>query len=187
MGLVSGNGNAISSGSGGTVSSGSGGGGGGDGAVRANRAAERNRLQAAQAQQQRLVEAQRRNALNPIGITMGTETNGYGVNGQPKSVNGVPVTDQSIYGGQQTNMSEAEAMLLGQDFRPRMPNTASGWLAAASNPLSIFGKAFADETQLGLSTPNFDKLQMWRNSDPASGAAPAGFNSMTPVQQATLT
>ena len=64
---------------------------------------------------------------------------------------GVPVTDLGMYGGgNYPQQSLSQAMALGQDFSPRMPNTASGWLAAATNPLSIFGKALASESMLGM-------------------------------------
>ena len=212
MALVDGSGNPIKSGSGGVVSSGSGGGGGGDGQVRAARAAEVARIKASQAQsqaaqaaavaqatanrnmqadiaaaeqqQQRLAYAQQQNALNPIRTTMGTENTGFTGGLGQSTVNGVPVTEQGIYGGNYPQQSLSQAMALGQDFSPRMPNTASGWMAMATNPLSIFGKALADESMLGMNNRARDEYAL--NAQEAARDPNNPWNTMTEAQKVSM-
>ena len=123
-----------------------------------------------QAQAERLAYAQQQNALNPIRTTMGTETNGYGVNGQ-QVVNGIPVTDLSTMdtGGYQNPMSRADAAIMGQNFTPQLPNTAGGWMQMAGSPFSPFIQSFADQTRYGMS--------------PASQAI---FDGLDPTQKANI-
>ena len=125
---------------------------------------------AAQAQAERLAYAKQQNALNPIRTTMGTETNGYGVNGQ-QVVNGIPVTDLSTMdtGGYQNPMSRADAAIMGQNFTPQLPNTAGGWMQMAGSPFSPFIQSFADQTRYGMS--------------PASQAI---FDGLDPTQKANI-
>ena len=123
-----------------------------------------------QEQAERLAYAQQQNALNPIRTTMGTETNGYGVNGQ-QVVNGIPVTDLSTMdtGGYQNPMSRADAAIMGQNFTPQLPNTAGGWMQMAGSPFSPFIQSFADQTRYGMS--------------PASQAI---FDGLDPTQKANI-
>jgi len=65
--------------------------------------------------------------------------------------NNVPVDDRSTYGGQQTDMSRADAAIMGQDFRPQMPTSLGGMMQMASSPFSPFIKSFADQTRYGMS------------------------------------
>ena len=123
---------------------------------------------AAQAQAERLAYAQQQNALNPIRTTMGTETNGYGVNGQ-QVVNGIPVTDLSTMdtGGYQNPMSRADAAIMGQNFTPQLPNTAGGWMQMAGSPFSPFIQSFADQTRYGMSP---DSQAIFDGLDPTQKA-----------------
>jgi len=77
-------------------------------------------------------------------------------------------------------------LVAAQDFSPVLPNTAGGMLEMALNPFAPFTTAFKNETRYGLSDANFEKLKTWQNADPASGGAPAGFNSMSPAEQVQL-
>lgn len=121
-----------------------------------------------QAQAERLAYAQQQNALNPIRTTMGTETNGYGVNGQ-QVVNGIPVTDLSTMdtGGYQNPMSRADAAIMGQNFTPQLPNTAGGWMQMAGSPFSPFIQSFADQTRYGMSP---DSQAIFDGLDPTQKA-----------------
>jgi len=65
--------------------------------------------------------------------------------------NNVPVDDRSTYGGQQTDMSRADAAIMGQDFRPQMPTSLGGMMQMASSPFSPFIQSFADQTRYGMS------------------------------------
>ena len=140
--------------------------------------------QQAQAQAERLAYAQQQNALNPIKTTMGTENIGFtGGLGQP-TVNGVPVTEQGIYGGNYPQQSLSQAMALGQDFSPRMPNTAAGWMAMATNPASIFAKAFASESMLGMNDRARDEYAL--NAQEAARDPNNPWNTMTEAQKVSM-
>jgi len=65
--------------------------------------------------------------------------------------NNVPVDDRSTYGGQQTDMSRADAAIMGQDFRPQMPTGLGGMLQMYASPFSPFIQSFADQTRYGMS------------------------------------
>ena len=77
-------------------------------------------------------------------------------------------------------------LVAAQDFSPVLPTTAGGMLEMALNPFAPFTDAFVNETRYGLSDEHFKKLKTWQNADPASGGAPAGFNSMSPAEQVQL-
>lgn len=140
--------------------------------------------QQAQVQAERLAYAQQQNALNPIKTTMGTENTGFtGGLGQP-TVNGVPVTEQGIYGGNYPQPSLLQAMALGQDFSPQMPNTAAGWLAMATNPASIFAKAFASESMLGMNDRARDEYAL--NAQEAARDPNNPWNTMTEAQKVSM-
>ena len=86
-----------------------------------------------------------------------------------KYSNNVPVDDRSTYGGQQTDMSRADAAIMGQNFTPQLPNTAGGWMQMAGSPFSPFIQSFADQTRYGMS--------------PASQAI---FDGLDPTQKANI-
>lgn len=140
--------------------------------------------EAARQQAQRLAYAQQQNALNPIKTTMGTENTGFtGGLGQP-TVNGVPVYEKGTYGGNYPQQSLSQAMALGQDFSPQMPNTAAGWMAMATNPASIFAKAFVNENILGMNTRSRDTYQ--DNAKEASRDPTNPWNTMTEAQKVSM-
>ena len=140
--------------------------------------------QQAQVQAERLAYARQQNVLNPIKTTMGTENIGFTGGLGQSTVNGVPVTEQGIYGGNYPQQSLSQAMALGQDFSPRMPNTASGWMAMATNPLSIFGKALADESMLGMNGESRDTYL--DNAREAARDPNNPWNSMTEAQKVSM-
>ena len=128
-------------------------------------------LQAARAQQEAQAAAQQeaqraeRIATERAG---GNLTMQRALQGQ-QYVNGVPVDDRSTYGGQQSPYSRAEAAIMGQDFRPQLPNSAAGWMQMAMNPLSPFTESFMDQTRYGMS--------------PASQSI---FDGLDPTQRANI-
>jgi len=140
--------------------------------------------QQAQVQAERLAYAQQQNALNPIRTTMGTENTGFTGGLGQSTVNGVPVTEQGIYGGNYPQQSLSQAMALGQDFSPRMPNTAAGWMAMATNPASIFAKAFADESMLGMNNRARDEYAL--NAQEAARDPNNPWNTMTEAQKVSM-
>jgi hypothetical protein len=121
--------------------------------------AARQQAAAVEAQRQQRV-AQERAQAN-LAISRAQEMQKYS--------NGVPVDDRSTYGGQQTNMSRADAAITGQKFTPQLPNTAGGWLGMAYNPFSPFTQSFRDQTRYGMS--------------PASQAI---FDGLDPTQKANI-
>ena len=149
----------------------------------AQQAAQQASIQAANDYNQRAY-AQQQNALNPIKTTMGTENTGFtGGLGQP-TVNGVPVYEKGTYGGNYPQQSLSQAMALGQDFSPQMPNTAAGWMAMATNPASIFAKAFVNENILGMNTRSRDTYQ--DNAKEASRDPTNPWNTMTEAQKVSM-
>ena len=152
--------------------------------LEAARVALGQKQEAARQQAQRLAYAQQQNALNPIKTTMGTENTGFtGGLGQP-TVNGVPVYEKGTYGGNYPQQSLSQAMALGQDFSPQMPNTAAGWMAMATNPASIFAKAFVNENILGMNTRSRDTYQ--DNAKEASRDPTNPWNTMTEAQKVSM-
>ena len=148
--------------------------GNGDGRARAAAAAQQEaarvalgQKQEAARQQAAAVEAQRQQrvaqerAQANLAISRAQEMQKYS--------NGVPVDDRSTYGGQQTNMSRADAAIMGQNFTPQLPNTAGGWLGMTYNPFSPFTQSFRDQTRYGMS--------------PASQAI---FDGLDPTQKANI-
>ena len=106
----------------------------------AARVAEAARQQVEAQRQQRV--AQERSQAN-LAISRDQEMQQYS--------NNVPVDDRSTYGGQQTDMSRADAAIMGQDFRPQMPTSLGGMMQMASSPFSPFIQSFADQTRYGMS------------------------------------
>jgi len=137
-----------------------------------------------QAQAERLAYAQQQNALNPIKTTMGTENIGFTGGLGQSTVNGVPVTEQGIYGGNYPQQSLSQAMASGQDFSPQMPNTAAGWMAMATNPASIFAKAFASESMLGMNDRARDEYAL--NAQEAARDPNNPWNTMTEAQKVSM-
>ena len=103
--------------------------------------AARQQAAAVEAQRQQRV-AQERAQAN-LAISRAQEMQQYS--------NNVPVDDRSTYGGQQTDMSRADAAIMGQDFRPQMPTSLGGMLQMAGSPFSPFIQSFADQTRYGMS------------------------------------
>ena len=146
--------------------------GNGDGRARAAAQQEAARValgqkQEAARQQAAAVEAQRQQrvaqerAQANLAISRAQEMQKYS--------NNVPVDDRSTYGGQQTDMSRADAAIMGQNFTPQLPNTAGGWMQMAGSPFSPFIQSFADQTRYGMS--------------PASQAI---FDGLDPTQKANI-
>ena len=121
--------------------------------------AARQQAAAVEAQRQQRV-AQERAQAN-LAISRAQEMQKYS--------NNVPVDDRSTYGGQQTDMSRADAAIMGQNFTPQLPNTAGGWMQMAGSPFSPFIQSFADQTRYGMS--------------PASQAI---FDGLDPTQKANI-
>jgi hypothetical protein len=136
-------------------------------AERADKAATMQALAQQQAAQAAAVEAQRQQrvaqerAQANLAMSRAQEMQKYS--------NNVPVDDRSTYGGQQTDMSRADAAIMGQKFTPQLPNTAGGWLQMAGTPFSPFIQSFADQTRYGMS--------------PASQAI---FDGLDPTQKANI-
>ena len=136
-------------------------------AERADKAATMQALAQQQAAQAAAVEAQRQQrvaqerAQANLAMSRAQEMQKYS--------NNVPVDDRSTYGGQQTDMSRADAAIMGQKFTPQLPNTAGGWLQMAGSPFSPFIQSFADQTRYGMS--------------PASQAI---FDGLDPTQKANI-
>jgi len=98
--------------------------------------------------------------------------------------NKVPVTDLSTPAVPQTTQTLAEAMVAGQDFSPRMPNTLGGYLQTAINPLSIFAKAGANESRYGMNDIAQDEYAL--NVKEASRDPNSPWHTMTPAQKVQM-
>ena len=114
-------------------------------ALAQQQAAQQQAAQAAAVEAQRQQRVAQERAQSNLAISRAQEMQKYS--------NGVPVDDRSTYGGQQTNMSRADAAITGQNFTPQLPNTAGGWLGMAYNPFSPF-KLFGSDNVLYISIAN---------------------------------